>query len=252
MRGGFLFVIRPARPTDLPAVALLCKDLGIAAPPLRGTLLDEREGEIAGYVRVQTLGAVGYVRDLVTAQRSADAGLLLMLAAAHALREAGVREWHLDARPESRSIGIYERLGMHPAHRSTALRFAWARLPDLPGEAATASAVSLEDDDDVERALGMLGGQLAMVRKRPQLVLRQLRDDDCAAVGFAALDPAGARIFRVARPSLAAPLLAALRPHARAPELALVLDDQDALTALLVDHGAQVVLRLLHYSGALP
>lgn len=243
-------MIRPALPADLPAVTSLCKDLGIVAPPLRGTLLDERDGEIAGYVRVQKLGAVGYVRDLVTTPP--DAGLPLMLAAATALRTAGVREWHLDARPESRSIGVYERLGMQPAHRSTALRFPWSHLPELPGEPATASAVSLEDDDDVERALGLLGGQLAMVRKRPQLVLRQLRDDSCAAVGFAALDPAGARIFRVARPALAAPLLAALRPHTRGPELSLVLDDQDALTTLLVDHGAQVVLRLLHYSGALP
>jgi hypothetical protein len=245
-------VIRPALPADLPAVTSLCKDLGIAAPPLRGTLLDERDGAIAGYVSVHKLGAVGYVRDLVTAPRIADAGLPLMLAAAAALRAAGVREWHLDARPESRSIGVYERLGMQPAHRSAALRFAWENLPDLPGEPAIASPVSIEDDDDIERALGLLGGQLAMVRKRPRLVLRQLRDDSCAAVGFAALEPAGARIFRVARPALAAPLLAALRPHARDPELSLVLDDQDVLAALLVDHGARIVMRLLHYSGALP
>ncbi|MEO7097129.1 MAG: hypothetical protein ABI175_27970, partial [Polyangiales bacterium] len=224
----------------------------ISAPPLSGTLLDERNGAIAGYVRVQSLGTVGYVRDLVTATRAADAGLPLMLAAAAALRAAGVREWHLDARPESYSITVYELLGMQPAHRSTALRFPWTNLPELPGEPAIASAVSLEDDDDIERSLGMLAGQLEMVRKRPRLVLRQLRGDDCAAVGFAALEPAGARIFRVARPTLAAPLLAALRPHARDPELSLVLDNQDALVALLVQHGARIALRLLHYSGALP
>ncbi len=245
-------MIRPARPADLPAVEILCKDLGIAAPPLAGTLLDDRDGAIAGYVSVQRLGTIGYVRDLVTAPRVADAGLPLMLAAAAALRTAGVREWHLDARPESSSITVYERLGMQPAHRSTALRFAWAGLPDLPGEPAIASAVSVEDDDDIERALGLLGGQLAMVRKRPRVVLRQLRDESCAAVGFAALEPAGARLFRVARPTLAAPLLAALRPHARDPQLSIVLDDQDALAALLVDHGARIAVRLLHYSGALP
>jgi len=245
-------VIRPALAADLPAVASLCRGLGIAAPPLRGTLLVERDGAVAGYVRVQTLGAIGYVRDLVTSPRAADAGLPLMLAAASALRSAGVREWHLDARPESASIGVYEQLGLHPAHRSTALRFPWASLPDLPGEPAIASAVSREDDDDIERALGLLGGQLAMVRRHPQLVLRQLRDETCAAVGFAALDATGARMFRVARPTLAAPLLAALRPHARDAELALVLDDQDALAALLTAHGAQVKLQLLHYSGLLP
>lgn len=244
-------MIRPAVPADLPAVASLCKGMGIAAPPLRGTLLDERDGELAGYVRVQTLGAVGYVRDLVVTPR-ADAGMSLMLAAAAALRAAGVREWHLDARPESRSIGVYEQLGMRPAHRSAALRLPWASVSTLPAEPAVASAVSVEDDDDIERALGMLGGQLAMVRRREQLVLRQLRGEDCTAVGFAALDPAGARMFRVARPALAAPLLTALRPFARAPELSLVLDDQDELAMLLATHGAQVVMRLLHYSGAVP
>ncbi len=241
-------MIRPALVTDLPAVAELCRDLGIAAPPLRGTLIAESGGAVTGYVRVQPIGAIGYVRDLVTA----DAHLPLMLAAAHALREAGVREWHLDVRPESPAIGIYEQLGMQPAHRSTALRFPWARLADLPGEPATALPVSREDDDDIERGLGMLGGQLTMVRKTPNLVLRQLRDESCAAVGFAALEPAGARIFRVARPTLAAPLLTALRPHARDADLAMVLDDQDALAALLGIYGARIVLELLHFSGPLP
>ena len=237
--------------TDFAAVASLCSDLGIAAPPLRGTLIDERDGTVAGYVRFQTLGQVGYVRDLVTAPRASDAGLALMLAAAAALRAAGVREWHLDARPESHTISVYEELGMRPAHRSTALRFSWARLPDLPGEPATALSVSAADDDDIERGLCLLSGQIAMARQRPRTVLRQLRDEHCAPVGVAALDPSGARIFAVARPTLAAPLLAALRPHSLTTEVALVLDD-DMLVAFLTAYGAQVVLRLLHFSGPLP
>ncbi len=241
-------MIRPALVADLPAVGVLCRDLGITAPPLHGTLIAESGGTVTGYVRIQPLGHVGYIRDLVTV----DAHLPLMLAAAAALRQAGVREWHLDVRPQSAAIGIYEQLGMQPAHRSTALRFPWARLADLPGESALALPVSVEDADDIERGLDMLGGQVAMVRRWPNLVLRQLRDDSCAAVGFAALDPAGARMFRVARPSLAAPLLAALRPFARHPDLAIVLDDQDALAALLEMYGAHVVLELLHFSGPLP
>ena len=244
-------MIRPARPTDLAAVAKLSDALGVAAPPLRGTLIDERDGDVAGFVRFQSLGAVGYVRQLVTAPRTTDASLPLMLAAANALRAAGVREWHLDVRPESPAITIYEQLGMRPAHRSTALRFPWARLPDLPGEPATALAVASDEDEDVERALDLLGGQLAMARRRPRLVLRQLRDEACAAVGIAALDPEGARIFRVVRPTLAAPLLAALRPHAIHTDLSLVLEDDD-LVNLLASHGARVILRLLHYSGLVP
>jgi hypothetical protein len=237
--------------TDYDAVASLCRDHGRAAPPLRGTLIDERDGAVAGYVRFLRLGAIGYVQDLVTSPRSADDGLGLMVAAAGALRAAGVREWHLDVRPESSAISVYEQLGMHPEHRSTALRFPWARLPDLPGEPMTALPIASDEDDDVERALGLLGGQLAMMRQRPQLVLRQLRDDTCAAVGAAALDVEGARVFRVLRPTLAAPLLAALRPHAMHADLALVVED-DPLTTLLTAHGGRIVLRLLHYSGLVP
>jgi hypothetical protein len=244
-------MIRPARPTDLAAVAKLSEAVGVTAPPLRGTLIDDRDGDVAGYVRFSALGSVGYVRELVTAPRTTDASLPLMLAAANALRSAGVREWHLDVRPESPSIDIYEQLGMQPAHRSTALRFPWARLPELPGEPATALPVASDDEDDIERDLGLLGGQLAMARRRPRLVLRQLRDEACAPVGIAALDPDGARIFRVARPTLAAPLLAALRPHAIHSDLSVVLEDDD-LVNLLASHGARVILRLLHYSGLVP
>jgi hypothetical protein len=244
-------VIRPLRLTDYDAVANLCRDLGLAAPPLRGTLIDERDGAVAGYVRVQRLGAIGYVRDLVTSPRSADGGLGLMLAAASSLRACGVNEWHLDVRPESSTTSVYEQLGMHPEFRSTAMRFPWACLPDLPGEPATALPIASEEDDDIERALGLLSGQLAMMRQRPQIVMRQLRDDACAPVGVGVLDVEGARVFRVIRPTLAAPLLAALRPHALHADLALVLED-DPLTTLLSAHGGRIVMRLLHYSGLVP
>ena len=248
-------MIRPARKTDQPAVAQLFGALGLTTPQLapRDALVAERDGAVRGYVQFHTLGEVGYVRHLaISPPARAWVGLELMLGAAAALRRAGVREWHLDARPDAHATQVCEELGMSVEHRSTALRFPWARLPELPAEPARAIPVAAAEDDDVERALGLLGGQIAMARARAPVALHQLRDASCAAVGFAALDAAGVRLFRVARPALAAALLASLRTHASGSHVALVIDDHPALAALLLAHGAELRLELVHYAGPLP
>lgn len=265
MRAVAAHVIRAAATDDHAELARLFREREIADPPpsrerwnadLPGALVADHDGRIDGYVQFQTIGRIGYVRDLVVATPERGHGLrtALMHAAASGLRAAGVIEWHLNVNTENvAAISVYERLGMAIEHRSTALRFAWHRLIDLPGEAATTLPVAEEDDDDVERSLGLLVGQIAMARRHSSHVLTQLRDEDLEACGFAAFDPAvpGARIFRVARPSLAAALLGALRPHARHDDVALVIDDDDATTDLLIAGGARVTLRLLHYRGSL-
>lgn len=262
-------VIRPASETDYPAFATLYRELGLEeAPPPRdrwtrdlvhGTLVAEREGRIDGYIHFHTLGRVGYVRNLVVADtsRGAGYGTDLMLAAATALRKVGVSEWHLNVRDGNISaIQLYEKLGLRREHRSTAMRLPWARVAEMPSAAATALPVAPAEDDDLERELGMLAGQIAMARLQTTNVLVQLRDENCAPVGFAAFDPRfpGARVFRVALPVYAGPLLSALRPHAPSThdDLALVIDDHEALVELLLAFGATVKLSLLHYSGALP
>ncbi len=217
------------------------------------TLVDHHDGQVAGSVRVHTLGAIGYLRDLVV--REPARGAALMRAAAAALREAGVREWHVHVCPDSaRAIGLDERLGMRPVHRSAAVRVSLTCASTLPREPAQAFPVTPDEHDDLERELGLLSGQIAMLTRRGPHVLVQLRDGSLAPVGFAAFDPAagGARMFRVARPTFAAPLLEALAPHVRSQHLALVIDDDDVLTDLLVAHGAEVERRMLQYSGALP
>ena len=267
MRGGFTVVIRAATTDDYRAFAALHGELGVVTPPptrerfgadlVPHTLIAERDGRIAGYLHVQTLGTIGYVRQIAVAPFARGDGLdrALMIAAARELRAGGVTTWHLDVSPVDRAaIALYESLGLRVEHRSTALRFPWERLLHVPGDAATVLPVAAGEDDDIERALGLLSGQIAMARARRGHVLVQLRDADCAAVGFAAFDPAfpGVRVFRVARPTLAAALLGAIYPHARDRALALVIDDDDATADLLVAHGAEVTLRLLHYTGALP
>jgi hypothetical protein len=85
------------------------------------------------------------------------------------------------------------------------------------------------------------------------MVLVQLRDAQCAPVGFAALRPSlGANPFKLARPEYAGTLLRALQPHAQGDRIQLVIDDQPALTALLVGSGGDTVLQLFHLSGPLP
>ena len=260
-------MIRAATCDDYAAFTRLFRELGIDDPAptteqwsadlVPTTLVSEQDGLVDGYVSFQAIGRIGYVRNLVVAPHARGRGLgaALMQTAASSLRARGVTAWHLNVKTENAAAKrLYEGLGMTVEQRSTALRLAWNRARDLPGEPATVMPVTAAEDHDVERSLGLVTGQIAMARRRAAHVLTQLRDDELEAVGFAAFDPAfpGARIFRVSRPSLAATLLAALRPHARHEEVVLVIDDDAPTTQLLIANGANVRLELLHYSGRLP
>jgi hypothetical protein len=91
-----------------------------------------------------------------------------------------------------------------------------------------------------------------MGRVRGDRTLVQLRDADCAPVGYATFDRArGAAPFRVARPALAASLLAALRPHASGDSVQIVVEDDEALANVLVAAGAETRRRVLHYRALL-
>ena len=183
-----------------------------------------------------------------------------MAAAATALRTAGASaDWHLNVLVDNTAaIRLYERLGFQVEHRSVALRMAWASVARLAADpaAVTAHPIAAAEDDDVERALGVLSGRLEMARTRGGYVLRQLRDAELAPVGVACFDPAfpGAFPFRVARPALARQLFDALAPHARPGDLDLqvVIEDDDALIDALIAAGAEPRHRLLHYVGRIP
>jgi hypothetical protein len=209
----------------------------------------------AGYVRFYKLGNAGHVRDLVVAPGARDGiGEQLMTASAKALRDAGAAEWHGSvAANDVTAIDLYEKLGMRAEHRSTVVRLAWSTIGALPAELAAVQPVSPEEDDDIERALDLESGRIAMARRERARVLLQLRDRELAPIGFAAFDPAArcAMPFRVARPSLAAVLLASLRKHARHDDAQIVVENHDALAEALVAAGAAVRLRLLHFTGAL-
>jgi len=262
-------MIRPARADDYASVAALFPELGVDDPvPTRGrwvadlmrdTLVYERAGAIVGYVSFYRLSEIGHVRNLVVAPdvRRSGVGGELMEAAAGQLRGVGVAQWRLNVKVDNLpAVRLYERLGMTVEHRSTALAIAWADVERLAGDASlTALPIEPAEDDDIERALDLAAGQIAMQRSRARRVLVQLRDAACAPVGFAAFDPEfpGAYPFRVTRPAYAGALFEAMRPHARPADkhVKLVVENDHALAQALVLAGAAVKLEMLHYSGPL-
>ena len=259
-----MIVIRGATVDDYEAFTRLYRELGNETPApsyhqfatelTRSTLVADRDGAVAGFIDFYALSAAGHIRSLAVAPaaRRSGVGAELMLAAADRLRAGGIAEWHLNVRHgNAAAIRLYEKLGMEIEHRSTVFRIPWAIADALPRATAIVSDVSPEDDDDIERALKLVSGRVAM-RRRANSLLFQLRDDSCAAVGFAALDPAvGASPFRVARPGFIGTLLAALRGHVTTPYIQIVLEDCPDCTGLLAQAGAEVRLELLHYRGSL-
>ena len=94
-----------------------------------------------------------------------------------------------------------------------------------------------------------------LLRARPGFVLMALRDAQHAGtiLGFTAFDPSfsSAYPFHVARPELAPPLLAALRSHARQPELVVSVEGDPPLARSLSTAGGRVDFELVRLGGAL-
>jgi len=264
--------IRRAQISDYGAYAAMFRELGVDDPTpsaerfaselAQDILIFERSGTAIGYVSYDRLAGNGFIRNLVVASdaRRGGVGVQLMTAAAAQLRLRGATEdWHLNVKADNAAaIRLYERLGMRVDHRSVALRLAWADLDRLPTDDSHVTVLPVldGDDDDIERALDILGGRLQMARTRAKRITLQLRDDQLAPVGVACFDPSipGAFPFCVTRPALCAPLLRAVAPHARKGDLdfQVVIEDDDELASVLIAAGAEVRLRMLHYSGRLP
>lgn len=223
----------------------------------------DEAGAVVGYAYVQVLEGVGYVRHVVVDpdRRGAGLGRVIMDAIAARLRTAGCARWCLNVRPENApAVRLYRAVGMAPQYTMTAFRCGRDVVDRLPHSSRVVTGRRAEPAEDaaIEAAFAMPAGQIAEARKRPELVLLRLVDPsapDDAGVGFAAYDPhfPGAFPFRVADPTLAASLLAAIRPHELpdTPHMQLVSED-DALSELLRAAGAIVRLTALHMAGELP
>lgn len=264
-------MIRAAREDDYAAVVALHAELGVDDPtPSReqwiarlmpDTLVCERASALVGFVHFVTFAAVGHVRQLAVAPtaRRAGIGRALMLAAAAAYRERGVRDWQLNVKEHNEpAIRLYESLGFAMAYRSVVLRIAWRAVDALAADAAALTARSIEPSEDagIERAFGIVAGRLSQGRARPGRVLVQLRDARDTPVAIAVFDPdfPGAFPFKAVRPTLARNLLDALRAYAlpQFDYVGTVIEADEALVEYLIAGGAEVRFRILAYRGGVP
>jgi len=264
---------RLARPDDYPDFARLFPELGVDDPPpdlatwtaflAPTTLIHEDHGQVVAYTYFQVLHALGYVRHIVVAPRfrGQGRGHRVMRALALHLRGLGCRRWCLNVMPGNEpALRLYHGLGLRTAYRAAALRCAWDLLERLPDDDMSFETCPIDPTEDgaVESAFDLPRGQLAVLRARAGQPLLRLRDPAAPAdstLGFAAYDPHFPRAFpfRVRRPSLARPLLQALRLHAP-PRLAvhLVVEDDDPLATRLLAAGAELRMNILHLRGELP
>lgn len=267
------FTSRPATAADHDAYVRLFPEIGTPDPTLSPeawaaellphTLMLEQGGEVVGYAYVVVLKGTGYVRHVVVAPeaRGRGAGRALMRASAERFRAAGCARWCLNVKVDNtRAITLYASVGMEKLYESTAMRLGWDVVSRLPGEEGiTARTIEPHEDAALEAAFRMPDGLIATNRARVGWVLLRLVDaarPEEARVGFACFNPAfpGSFPFRVARPTLARPMLEAVRPYARPEDdvTNVVVEDDAATKHALVEAGAIVRMELLNMAGPIP
>jgi hypothetical protein len=244
-----------------------------------------------GYAYWQCYGATAHLIQLVTDPRARGRGVgaALMEAVRAAVVAEGCSRWYLNVKRENATAQrLYRRHGLAVESECWVLRFPWALLERLPGDGSgragdsdgggsagdsddsgiagdsdgsgvgggvAAATLDPADDAPFARRFGVDAARFAVLRARPGRVVVGLRERG-EPVGFAVFDPAfpGAHPLRVARPTLARPLLEACRRHAdlaRFDFLGMNVEGDAALKDALLAAGAQLTFDLLQMSGAL-
>ena len=266
-------VCRPAAPSDYDRFVSLFGELATGDPVpevgrwqetmMPGTLFFEEAGEVVAYAWATPLAEIGYVRHVVVHpdHRGRGYGRVVMEELAARFRAAGCTKWSLNVKPDNQpAIRLYRSVGMKERYFSTALTLEWEVVAKLPAPTRDVTARLLEPDEDtaVEAAFGLPRGTLAATRKYPDRVVLRLVDAGApgeSRVGVASFDPhfPGAFPFRVADPTFARAVFEGFRPHAlpKFSHVGLVVEDDAALTRLLIEHGAKARLEIVHHEGAL-
>jgi GNAT superfamily N-acetyltransferase len=269
--------IRSALRGDHPAFERLFPELEVDDPPigedkfdreLVPTMLVVEAGEgpdparIVGYALYQIMKDVTYVRHIVTAPeaRRSGVGRALMEAIAERGRAAGCSTWCLNVKPlNAAAIALYGTMGMAPVFESRALKMSWASalvMPRVQNARIAVRLVAPEDDAQVEPAMKLFAGQLALARAQGRVIVGLFDDANGGHVlGASVFDPSypGAYPFRVARPELAVELLHALRPYARPSDdvVNVVVEGQLDVADVLLAAGATLRMESVHMRGPL-
>jgi GNAT superfamily N-acetyltransferase len=227
-------------------------------------LVIEAGGEVIAYSIARALDRIGYVSQVVVdpSWRGRGVGRALLEVIARQLSRKGCARWCINVKVgNTPAIRLYENMGFETVYPDTAMELAWSSIERLPsGEASvTARLVDPTEEAALEEAFDLPAGRLLDQRARLDRVLLRLVDSmapDQVRVGVASFAPAAAilAVFKVARPSLAAPMLAALRPYARAGDASVKLNvaGDPALDAALRAVGARVRFELFHMRGDIP
>ncbi len=255
--------IRAARTDDYETFARLFLELESGDPvPERsqfaeeiapGTLVAEDAGAL-GYAYGHLHDGVLHVRHLVTAPDARRRGVGRALLRAVRARATGAHTWCLNVkRGNTAALALYESEGLAIAWASSAFRFGGDALAGiaLPATLRLRALERPEEDDAVERAVGLRAGQLALgrARKREPLAL----EDGVALGGAAVLDARfpGAFPFRLARTELAGPFVRLLADRAARDHLFVTAEDQPDVAAALAAAGGALRFELFHMRGEL-
>jgi GNAT superfamily N-acetyltransferase len=258
--------VRKAEPRDYPDFVRLFPELAIDDPiPTRevfenemmSTMLMAEEGTaVVGLANYYALSGTAHVRIVITAReaRRRGVGVALMTATRDVVRAAGCKVWALNVRPDNvAAIGLYEKMGMTPVHRSHSFRIPWAAvdaMPASPPSTPTPRAIRSEEDARIEADLAIPSGLLALRRGQSGRVLYAIEEDGRVRAACA-FDPGfpGAQPFRAERGDLALALLRALRPHGKHDFLFVSTEGQPDIAQTLLAHGAILRFEMLYMRG---
>lgn len=231
----------------------------------------EVDGACVGYAMFKAGSGTGHVYHLVVdpSRRGEGHGKRLMEQVAERLRSEGCSRWCLNVKEENTPARrLYAHFGMENDYESSALRLTWSQASTLDDteRGCVVRDLSPADDTRLEARFQLVPGQIAFSRSKPNTVQLGIGAEHAPTLeGFASFDPnfPGAFPFRVARPSLARPLLLALQSHAdpsldscpdawRSHGLQVVVENDATLTRVLRAAGASLALHFLHYAGEIP
>jgi GNAT superfamily N-acetyltransferase len=261
---------RDARPDDYEAYVRLFPELGVPdrvptperfAAELSPTMIVAETGpdELSGLAHYRTVGASGYLHQLIVAPaaRRTGLGLALMKAAAERMMRASCTSIQLSTKPDNHTaLALYRSAGLEVIYRVWALGMTWGDVARLPADAGVTTRTATPDDDaEIERAAQLVSGLVAHRRAMPNRLLFTCERRG-RITGFAAFDPTfpGATPFYAEGLEDAAALLRAMRPHARPEDadVSATVERDARLVEVLRAHGAITKLEIVRLQGPLP